>query len=366
MDADAGAGAVLIGAVVLIEAAQITHAAMQKSELLEVVATLDTGVQQWGGGSVCISGSLAYITGGWGLAIVDISDPAAPKRIQKVDTGVLCGSFFSSASGVALAGDFAIVVGGLGLAVVDVSVPAEAKAVAKLDTGVMTYDAGGNVVVSGKRAFVTGCRGVAIIDISDPRKPMVVAKGNPGVLSQWTAWEEGSGRSAIVDSTYIIGSMPYVGSHLLVAGRGLAVVDCTDPAAPLVVRPGIKTGVLTDKGGSVAVSDDGKTAYVVGGHGVRVVDVSNPWRPVMGPAFQTGVLTKAGGGHACLVGDAKLLVVGGLGMVLVDVTDPFKPTVLGRSSSTVATKEGGAFAAVKGKHAYVVGGRGLAVVELSF
>ena len=96
-------------------------------------------------------------------------------------------------------------------------------------------------------------------------------------------------------------------------------------------------------GGFTAIAPDGKTAYVVGGHGVRIIDISDPKKLVKGAKIDTGVLTEAGGGSAVPIGKNMLLVCGGLGMVLVDVSDIQKPSVVARASSTVSTKEGGAF-----------------------
>ena len=160
------------------------------------VARLNTGVltRQAGGGIEVVS-SIAYIAGGMGLGLVDVSDPTNPTNLKKVDTGVLS---HEGAGTVVVRGATAFVAGGLGLAVVDVSVPTAAKRIAKLDTGVLCHNSGGHVLVDSSDAskgdllYVTGGLGVAVVDASNPLKPARLAKVDTGVLSH-----DGSGHSAL-------------------------------------------------------------------------------------------------------------------------------------------------------------------------
>ena len=79
---------------------------------IERTATLDTGVlcrESAGGLALIGDGTIALVAGGLGLAAVDISDPAAPRKLATLDTGVLSRS---GAGSVAHRGDHVCVSSG--------------------------------------------------------------------------------------------------------------------------------------------------------------------------------------------------------------------------------------------------------------
>merc|ERR1712146_781750 len=76
------------------------------------------------GGHAYVVGQHLLVSGGLGLCILDISDPAKPRRLRKVNTGVA-----SHDGGMAVGfgmGKYAFCAGGLGLAVVELHEEAEA------------------------------------------------------------------------------------------------------------------------------------------------------------------------------------------------------------------------------------------------
>jgi hypothetical protein len=78
---------------------------------------------------VAVSGHYAYVAdGGAGLQVIDVSDPANPRRVGGYDTPGYAG-------GVAVSGHYAYVADGdAGLQVIDVSDPANPRRVGGYDT----------------------------------------------------------------------------------------------------------------------------------------------------------------------------------------------------------------------------------------
>ena len=214
-----------------------------------VVATLDTGVlTRTSAGRICLNGKYAYIAGGRGLAIVDISTPAFPKKVVKLNTNVLTRMGGGS---VQVIGDRAYVCGGngaggalLALATIDISDPENAKVVSTMDTDQAARlvrprksdalrsalmcpfvpplpQSGGHVAIGpGGMLYVTGGSSVAIFDTANHTAlPSKVATVETGVLSH-----EASGFSVVS------------GKHLFVGGAyGLTVVDVSDHTSPRIV-----------------------------------------------------------------------------------------------------------------------------------
>ena len=128
------------------------------------VAHLNTGVlSHESGGGIEVVGSIAYIAGGYGLGIVDVSDPTKPKNLKYVNTGVLSKE---GAGSVAVHGATAFVAGGFGLAVVDVSDPRAAKGVASVNTGVLCRNSGGHVLVDASPTQGDG--NIVVVQLTKP------------------------------------------------------------------------------------------------------------------------------------------------------------------------------------------------------
>jgi hypothetical protein len=122
--------------------------------------------------AVAVSGRYAYVADGVaGLQVVDVSDPANPRRVGGYDTP-------TGANGVAVSGSYAYVAGASGsfsvdafLEVLDVSDPANPRRVGGYDT---LWSAEG-VAVSGPYAYVAAKEaGLQVVDVSNPAKPVRV------------------------------------------------------------------------------------------------------------------------------------------------------------------------------------------------
>jgi hypothetical protein len=141
-----------------------------------------------------------------------------------------------------------------------------------------------------------------------------------------------------------------LGTHAYVGGsQGFMVVDVADPFSP-VIRA-IIPGACTD----VAIA--GVLAYVAGTTGLRVIDVSDASAPVqVGELAMPSLVALAVAGSHAYVGDWQGI------LSVVDVHDPTTPAVV----STLAFPNGIMAITVAGHHAYVAGdSAGLYAVDIS-
>jgi hypothetical protein len=111
---------------------------------------------------VAVSGSYAYLTdGGYGLLVIDVSNPASPQLVCTVDTP-------GSAWDVDLSGHHAFVADGSGgLQVIDISSPTSAQIVGSFLTLVEPV----SVAVSGNVAYLGDAMAVQVLDVTDPESP---------------------------------------------------------------------------------------------------------------------------------------------------------------------------------------------------
>ena len=197
----------------------------------------------------------------------------------------------------------------------------------KINTGVWTRAAGGYVQVVGSVAYVLGGLGLASFDLTDPSSPRKL-----GQLDRELGTKQGGNNMMINgDYAFVAGGLGFT---------GLSVIDISNPGDMKKVG-GTETG-MANKSGDEAIDlvTDGCNnpmfAFVVGGLGFAVVDVSDPTNPMVVTNIKTGVATCEGGVRLRIVGDYAFLV-GGLGMEVFDVSDPEKPVVASEKVIAVAT-----------------------------
>ncbi len=268
-----------------------------------LVATVDN----WGdlGQAVAVSGTYAYVAGSlggcdwWGycwcyrrLAIVDVSEPAAPRLVSESWEELGGGSCEGPTRGISVAGNDAYVTlasrWSRGVEVIDVSSPSAPSHVTWLDFRGYTPN---DVSVSGGYAFVAlGDAGLDVIDVSEPASPSLVA----------SFVTPGSANGVAIS-----------GTRVFVAGgdSGLSIVDVSNLAAPSLI------GIVDTPGfaGDVAVAGD--TAFVAdGAEGVQMIDVSNPAAPAI-----TGHCDTPGDGVGVAVsGEYALVADGSAGLQITD------------------------------------------------
>jgi len=148
-------------------------------------------------GSVCAIGNYAYVLGGGGLWVLDVSDPAHPQQVGYVA--------MTSVGSVDVAGNY-VFAGGAFLRVVDVSNPANPTEVYSL----ALPESDGQVYVSGSYAYVTTCNyGLRVFDISNPANPIQVGE---------------------YDTTGCARKVRVVGDYIYIADASNGLVILTSPA----------------------------------------------------------------------------------------------------------------------------------------
>lgn len=199
--------------------------------------------------AIAVQDQYAYIAAGpsVGLKILDISDPANPK---KKDGYISADS--TGGQGIAVAGQYAYLAdGAAGLKIIDVSDPGK-KPLPIVGT-CNTPGSARDVAVDGKRVYVAdGTAGLQVIDISDYAHPQLVGAFD---TSYSRGVETSDGYAYVVDDN-----------------NGLYVIDVSDPAnlvqAAHVDTPGTPYG-LTLAGGRTYVADYNSGVQIISVQGAE-------------------------------------------------------------------------------------------------
>jgi hypothetical protein len=258
---------------------------------VEVAAVRPRGAED-----VIVDGAVAYLAAQYaGLAILDVSDPAAPTLIGELDIGY--------ASGLALSNGRLYVSTHVGLKVIDVSDPTTPLVLGAIDT----FDKAVAISVVDNFAYVAEeSWGLRIIDVSDPSSPLQVAAiETPGPVNEVT----------------VVGPLAYV------SGRGaLRVIDVSDPLAPEAL------GAISTPGGAKAAVIREGIAYVASASGgLQVVDASVPETPIQRGVFELEL--RARGKDVAVVGGLAHLADTGKGLRILDVSEPATPVEIGAISA---------------------------------
>jgi hypothetical protein len=192
---------------------------------------------------VKVVGNYAYVTlGEAGLAVIDVSIPAAPLHVGSYNTS-------KDANRVAVSGGYAYVADReAGLQVIDVSDPTNCVAVGGYDTS----GSAAGVAISGNYAYIADYSdGLQVIDVSDPTK---------------CVWVGGCDTDGCAIGVAVSGNYAYVADLT----TGLQVIDVSDPTNCVWVG-----SYPIASAEDVAVS--GNYAYIAGfSDGLQVIDVSVP------------------------------------------------------------------------------------------
>lgn len=322
---------------------------MSDPKNLKKIRGIDTGVlSKAGSGTAALShdGKYLYVAGGLGIAIVDMRlGPERAKRISTCDTGVLC----HKSGGHVLCGEVGtfsqnliFVTGGLGVAIVDVSDPAEPKFLSSVSTGVLTTSSQCSSALltcaKGTFLYVAGEPGLAVIDVNDPKAPKAVGLGKEGEGSPVktgvgaTYWDDNKCRGNHVllniDPSLPSQAKPGAASRekeadrmiaYVVGGKGLAVFDLKHPCAPELLTTITDTSVLiTQSGGHAALCST--RLLVSGARGLCVLDASKPRTPAIVGKVKVGVATNAGSLSVASSDGIYAFCVGGKGVATIDLS----------------------------------------------
>ncbi|OIR12589.1 MAG: hypothetical protein BEU05_02855 [Marine Group III euryarchaeote CG-Bathy2] len=312
-----------------------------------------------------VAGDYVYLADGWGLRIIDVSDPEEPE---------VEGTYITSnrTFGVDVVDDFAYVTDFYGLRIINISDPTDPQEVGYNDT--LGYTLG--VEVSGDLAYLAAISNVIVVDISNSSDPQEIGRndtfrylGNQVIVGDrlylvdyYTGFHllditdptepRGLGRYDEFGSAFeIVG----IGEHLYIAdgAGGLEIVDISEPVDPQ------ETGRADTPGTTNGVAVSGTHAYVADLEGgFRIIDVSDPAAPV-----EVANLTLPSDAYGVTLSGSYAYVAdweGGLR--IIDVSDPAEPTEVGNVSTP-----GGAYdVTVAGSYAYVAAVKqGLRVIDIS-
>jgi hypothetical protein len=270
------------------------------------------------------------VLGGAGMWSVDLTDPAAPKLAASFTDPLV------EYHAVSVDGDYAYVAGDNELAVLDVSDPGTPVrrgrvAFPKTFGGARVHAAGGVVWAMARDGTCGWCAQeiVHAVDVADPDAPAILSEvGLPGGMVGVHATSDG---------------LVYA-----VTSQGLAVLDGTDPAAP------VKLSEFWDVSISQAAFEPPRVVYF-GYSGWGVVDASDP-HALQRHEFDLELYYP---GDIAVAGDLVLLLNSGQVRVL-DAGDPSAPV----ERAVIDLPGDGGTLALFGSTAYIGGPRGLYVLDL--
>ena len=243
---------------------------------------------------VTVAGSVAYLTGGFGLLTVDVSNPALPMQLGSFAAGG------ETTYEVALDGTTAYVAGLAGLFAVDVSDPA-------LPVESQSY------LIEGQGLSLATIPGDPLAFLADRFKGLHVVDFNPSADPEQVAFYENAGFS---HKAFFDGDMLYVTDlagrlRILDVGGAINGTGEAMEVGRIDVPPNTQEVLVRDGLAYVTDSD-------FGGTGLTIVDVSDP-----------ASLQIVGGWNSAnqafgldLVADTLYLANGFSGLVTLDVSDP--------------------------------------------
>jgi hypothetical protein len=331
---------------------------------LEIIGNADCGEAH----DVAVSGSYAYVAVHHGMVVVDVSDPENPLIMGSLDT-------LGSAYSLAVAGDFVYVADGeFGLRVIWIFQPS----MPLLMDGAGLPGEAIAVEVSGDFAFVVTNNGqddsaLWILDIASPFQTpsfaghaemlgssrCVAVAGHHAYVGNF--YEPDGFRLKIFDfselpSLVLVGSVETYGMAASVAvANNQAFVAEAGPYRALQVfdinfpaDPQL-VGVAGLSGTVREVAVSGSCAYVTQGD-LMVVDATSPESPQM-----TGEVDTPGyANKAAISGSYAYMADGDAGLTVIDISVPDSPQIAGG----IVTPEYARDVAISGNHAYVGTGTG--------
>ncbi|HEX5107360.1 MAG TPA: hypothetical protein VFV95_02900 [Vicinamibacterales bacterium] len=258
-----------------------------------------------------VEGTRAYVTSGKTLTLVDITDPASPRRLASH-------TFPDLIWGLAIRGELVYVATDLsGLSILDVS---DARAPV-VRGSLKTPGQAKSVALAGTRALVADhVAGIDAIDVSSPARPVLLE----------SYFVDGFAKDVVVR-----GALAYA----LDQPTGLSVFDLTkpgsiEPAATLTLTNPIPLRA------QLVVSDEASTsrsrvAVVVGGGPLQIYDLTNPDRPVHAATYRT-----QGPAFRAALQDGRAYISDGpQGLQVVDLSVPSKPVAVGSYKTSTPARD---------------------------
>jgi len=212
------------------------------------------------------AGNYLYLAlGPSGLSVMDISQPAAPVEIARLDDEIVTLGGDLNRPLAAISETLYLSVGYAGLAIVDISDPTAPRTLGLLDTGGGPFDM---AAAFGYLYVLTG-DALNVVDISAPHAPQIINRLELPAASRLAI----SGDLALVSSGMCLGDNT----------GGLALISLSDPAHPalLSIAEDVPCGMID-------IASLGNFAILAAGSsGILAVDISNPAAPFLAARFLT-------------------------------------------------------------------------------
>ncbi len=256
--------------------------------------------------TVEIRGSYAFVAGGRTLTVLDLSDPASPKKAGEYAFPEQIWSFRIVGSHAYVAANF------FGLGILDISKPASPT----LRASFKTPGQAKGVALIGTTAFVADhMSGVDIVDLSSLDKP--VGRGSFFV--------DGYARDVAASSRY---------AYAVDAPTGLYALDPTRSGSPEAVGQ-VQSATAPQ---SIEVIELGGRviACLVGGGALQLYDVTDPLKPVHLTNYKTP------GGRPARVtfeGTRAYVADGREGVQIVNLANPSSPVIIGTIKTTAPARD---------------------------
>jgi len=276
---------------------------------------------------VKIDSGHAYIAAGKTLTIVDVTNPAAPRRAGTYTFPELIWGFTVRGSTVYVAADTS------GLAILDASNPAAPVLRGTLKTPGQAK----NVAIFGTKALVADhVSGIDVVDVSAPARPVL-------------------GGSFFVDGFAKDVVTRGATAFALDQPGGLYVFDLTkpgafEPAAMLTLANPVALRAQLDVSSesSTTAGTGPRLAVVVGGGPLQIYDASNLKAIVHAGNYRTAGAAQ----RLSLQGTRVYVADGPAGLQVVDLSVPSKPTTIGSYQTSAPARD----VAVDGSLVFVVVG----------
>lgn len=256
--------------------------------------------------TVEIRGSHAFVAGGRTLTVIDLSNPASPRKVGAYTFPEQIWSFRIVGSYAYVAANF------FGLGILDISNPASPT----LRASFKTPGQAKGVALVGTTAFVADhMTGIDVIDLTSLDKP----------VERGSFFVDGYARDVAASSRF---------AFAIDAPTGLYALDPSRPGPPEAI--GQLQSAATPQAIEVMERGGRTTACVVGGGALQLYDVTDPAKPVHLTSFKTPSGRPA---RIALDGVRAYVADGREGVQILDLTNPSSPAILGAFRTTAAARD---------------------------
>lgn len=307
------------------------------------------------------AGSLVYGLGDNGLYIIDVSKPAAPRQIgvHALDSYP---ALYAQLSALAIVDKLVYVAAGdNGLQIIDAANPA----LPTLRGRYVTIGATNDVQVIGNLAYVAAGSYMRIFNVGDPAHPILLGSYAfryeiaPEILRPVGAFGlQIRGKVAYAFSNFVPTSCCLIGM--------IKIIDISDPAHP------IEQGTFTNGGiNDIQIID--QRVYLTSAYRLQpapvlsIVDATNPISPTLigtygGTYFESDFGDTNGAAAVDVAGSLAYVADYDAGLKIIDVSNPVSPALRSRLDTPGSASD----IQVVGSYAYIADGeRGLLIVDIS-